>query len=146
MVIKRVRHICIVVRDMKKMIEFYQDLLGFTLRSNQTYSTKELSIGLGVDGVQVETSLLTLDHELEIELTQYLTHPQEESGYNVYDVGYRHIALIVENIEECYKEIIDYGLSAISEPVFIERKDGKKLKFFYFRDPEGNILEFNEFI
>ena len=59
---------------------------------------------------------------------------------------FRHIAFEVENADKYYRKLFELGVNIISMPVEIKnfdpRIDGKK--FFYFRDPDGNLIEISE--
>jgi len=142
-----VRHVCLVVENYEEMLDFYIRIMGFQLKSKTQYDSKALKNGLGIKNVKVFTSLLKLpDSDLEIEITHYDSVNNKYSELNVNDCGYRHIAFFVNDIESAYNRVKNLQLNSVSEPIYIKRADGVRLKFFYFQDPEGNFIELNEII
>ena len=59
--------------------------------------------------------------------------------------GYRHFALVVDDLKESWKELKRKGISFLSEPIAVkEPKEVAGFQFVYFLDPEANITELNE--
>ena len=55
------------------------------------------------------------------------------------------MALVVENLQETWKELEGKGISFLSEPIRVkEPKEVAGFQFVYFLDPEGNLIELNE--
>lgn len=50
--------------------------------------------------------------------------------------GIRHIALSVDNFEECYEMLMNEGVEVVTDAMVFPNG----VKTFFFRDPDGNIL------
>ena len=72
-----------------------------------------------------------------IEFAQFI-HPLPEIS-----VDFRHIAFEVDDVDKVYNMMKENNIETLSDPVTITnchpKMDGKK--FFYFRDPDGNLIE-----
>lgn len=55
--------------------------------------------------------------------------------------GIAHIAFEVDDVEATLKEVIKAGGSAVGEVVTADYPDGTQAVFVYAKDPEGNIIE-----
>lgn len=147
MKIKKFRHVAIIVNNIEKMIEFYVGTLGFVLKRKFEIASDEFRKGVGIAESCAKVAHLTLPNsDIEIEIFEYEKKPEAIEGVKKANtLGYRHIALIVEDIEESYKLLKQKGLCFYSEPICIkEPKEVAGFKFAYFNDPEGNIIELNQ--
>jgi len=143
--IKKIRHICLVVSNYEKMLKFYTNVLGFIVKRNSVYVSKDLENALGVKKTQIKCSILILENsDLEIEITNFINSKQLTNCNKANDLGYRHIAFFVEDINKAYTEINNLNIEIISGPVSIKAKDNLEVRVFFFKDPEGNIIELNQ--
>lgn len=55
--------------------------------------------------------------------------------------GFGHIAFAVDNVEEGLREVLAHGGQALGEITELEVADAGSITFVYARDPEGNIVE-----
>ena len=142
--LKAIDHINIVVSDLQAAEEFFFSL-GFEEQMRSKLSGEKLSLVTGLPNIQAEYVALALPAaQTRIELIQYL-HPQGNKDTflsKANQLGLRHIAFIVENIEEEVKKLKEKGVTLESE-IQVWEKTGKKLLYFY--GPEGIILEYCEY-
>lgn len=143
MKIKEVAHVCIVVSNIERSIKFYKDLLGLELLVSKDVNSPGFSNGVGINNAKAKVALFKLHGENTlIELFEY-TDPKSnyvgKKPANTVPLG--HIALGVSNIDEFYKKLQSCGVEFISSPQ--EVFDG--VRFCYFRDPDGALIELIEF-
>ena len=62
---------------------------------------------------------------------------------NLFDNGYTHFALTIDDSNYLYDKFIKNGLSVINTPTI---SDEKTVKVFFGVDPENNIIEFVELL
>jgi catechol 2,3-dioxygenase-like lactoylglutathione lyase family enzyme len=55
--------------------------------------------------------------------------------------GFTHIAFEVDDFDSVYKAALDKGAADLGHPTEKIIEGVGTLKFVYFRDPEGNIVE-----
>jgi glyoxylase I family protein len=146
MKIERFRHVSIIVRDLEKMIDFYKDILGFSLIRKFNIQSEDFQKGIGIADAEAQGAHLSVpDSQFEIEMFQFKKAVYFDSMLQANTQGYRHLAFIVDNLQESYNELQGKGVIFQSEPITV--KDPKEVagfQFVYFRDPEGNIIELNQ--
>ena len=130
--LKRLDHVAVLVPDLQKALEFWQDQLGLALDHVETISS-----------MQVKIAFLPLG-ESEIELVQPTS---ADSGLAKYlekrGPGLHHICIEVEDIQEKLEELRGKGVRLIDQaPVMME--DGRQLAFIHPKGTGGVLLELYE--
>jgi len=118
------------VKDMKTMISFYRDVLGFSIKEN--YDTS--NVYLEKDGV-----LFLLYRRTDFE---EMTNSAFE--YTRKNNGHFEIALEVEDyesVDKTYNEVVKQGASSIMPPT----TEPWGQRTCYIADPEGNLIEIGSF-
>jgi catechol 2,3-dioxygenase-like lactoylglutathione lyase family enzyme len=137
MSIRNLRHIGIVVRDIRSAVGFYAGILGFTIASQEIESGPYLDAMLDLPGA--EACIVKLQGPgCGIELIAFTSHMRQPQPKDICDCGITHIALTVEDAEKMHTHLTTYGVKCLSAP---QLTDGGFLVFFA-RDTEGNFLEF----
>ena len=141
----RYAHTNIVARDWKKLSEFYIAVFGCTLKPpERKLSGDWLDQATGLDKAELEgVHLLLPGHgksgpTLEI-FTYKNTHDSGPVMANY--IGFTHIAFEVEDVETIFSYALKNGASKLGEITEKIISGVGVLKFVYFRDPEGNIIE-----
>ncbi|HEX9667415.1 MAG TPA: VOC family protein [Thermodesulfobacteriota bacterium] len=115
-------HVAIVVSDMDRSIEFYNEVLGLSILKDGR-----------IEGGKKKSFLGTKDHTL-IALTEDKKLNRDKAQI-VESVA--HVAFEVDDVEKASKTLKNKGISFIEEKV---EKDGK-IKAYHFLDPDGLELE-----
>lgn len=121
----------IFVKDMKKMIRFYRDVLGFEIKEDENTS----NVYLEKDG-----TLFLLYGRSDFEKMTDRTFGYAE-GIN----GHYEIALSAENfsaVDKTYAAVISKG--AVSVLASTTEPWGQRT--CYIADPEGNLIEIGSFV
>ena len=137
--IKEVRHVGITVTNMKKSLEFYQNILGLKIQREMNESGKHIDNMLSMENVLVNTIKMCINDETTlIELLEFKSHPQKSNNSNISTIGTSHFALTVDNLDNIYKKLIENNIKFNSTPQF--SPDGyAKVSFCY--DPDGTLIE-----
>ncbi|MDI6452973.1 VOC family protein [Peloplasma aerotolerans] len=114
MKINKVGQIAIPIRDMKRAIEFYENVLGLKL----LFKTDQLGF-FDCDGVRL---LLAL--------------PEKESSDYLSSIIYYH----VDNINQVYDELLNRGVQIVQKPHIIAKTNKIETWMTFFKDSEGNTL------
>lgn len=123
MMIKKVEHVAIVVKDMDKAIDFYSSLFDFDLRVRGTNEKREMAFLSHKD-----------QPDFEIEIIRDLV---SEICYS--EIGIvNHLAFTVENIEVAMKHYQSKGIEFNSD-VPVIAIDGAKVVFF--NGPNQELLQ-----
>jgi lactoylglutathione lyase len=117
----RLFHISLVVADLEESVDFYTNMLGFKVIRYQNMSPYNAAF------------IWTGDGEPIIELMQAM--PDAEGAA---PVGFGHLGLFVENVDDLYEKTITAGATWHSEP----RRPGPGAPYMGFiKDPDGNRVE-----
>ena len=141
----RYAHTNIVARDWKKLSNFYIRVFECTMKPpKRELSGDWLDQATGLLNAKIEGVHLLLpghgDSGPTLEIFSYKdTHECEPVMANY--TGFTHIAFEVEDVESTFSEAIKSGAVKLGEITEKTIEDIGVLKFVYFRDPEGNIIE-----
>jgi len=124
-VIKALDHVALVTTDVHRAARFYIEALGFreTMRLETTHSGTIIFVGLG--GCQVEL------------FGNGKPKDPKGSPYGGEQVGYKHITLLVDSVDEECARLKARGVEFFMDPTDVE--SGMRLAFF--KDPDGNAIE-----
>ena len=124
--IRHVDHVAITVKDMTRSIKFYTEKLGFTItRSSETPNMKTVFVGKG----QVQLELFALKQGS----AKAVPELQRD------EIGIKHIAFNVTDLDTLIKEFKEKGVVFISEI----RQAGTR-RHIFFKDPDGITLQLLE--
>ncbi|MCI0699175.1 VOC family protein [candidate division KSB1 bacterium] len=128
--IKRIDHTTITVRNLEKSIDFYTSLLGFTVAREMWLPEEKLRIVFLRSG----DTTLELFGVPEIH-GEMISHANEV-------VGYKHIALLVDSVDEEYQRLSEAGVKFHLLPETIQ----DMVRIAFFRDPDGMDIELIEYL
>ncbi len=133
------------VLDLDRETAFFTGVLGFVKRSEFEVAGDEYEHLTGVFGTRARIATLTLGDEV-LELTQYLAPegrpvpPDSRSN----DRWFQHIAIAVSDIDAAYKHLREHNVrhaSAGPQTLPAWNTSAAGISAFYFKDPEGHVLE-----
>lgn len=133
-------HPGLVVPDLERAREFYEQMFGFSVLGEEGWSDSPVADrGVGLKGSATRGYLLA-GHNCHLELWQY-SAPQS-TGHDpatllTHEHGIRHLAFYVDDVQVETERFIALGGSALGEPI---GGDGAPW-VAYLRDPFGNIIE-----
>ena len=129
--VESINHVCLIVSDMQKILNFYQGLLGFKILYDKTEKNPDMSLHNVV--------LMGPDH-FKLELVQfYHPHGIRLKSHSIYMIAYNHIGIKVKDVNAVYKILTQHKIGIYSKPIVV-----KELGYSYFfaKDPDGNYIEF----
>jgi catechol 2,3-dioxygenase-like lactoylglutathione lyase family enzyme len=137
--------VAIPVTDPARAVEFYTQVLGFRVLSDQEASGTDYEHWFGVFGARVRVVRLQLGVE-SIALLQFLTPKGRPAPPDLHanDRYFQHIAIIVSDMDKAYAWLRQHGVAhASTGPQLLPQwnPNAGGIAAFYFRDPDGNFLE-----
>jgi catechol 2,3-dioxygenase-like lactoylglutathione lyase family enzyme len=142
--LKKINHINMVVSNLDEAKSFFIKL-GFTVGDESELSGEWISSIVGLQDVKASYAILSLpDTETNLELIEYVNPPPERDTNmgKANQMGFRHIAFEVENIDEIVQDFKDKGIKFISS-IHTYPKTGKRLVYFW--GPDGILLELAQY-
>tara|TARA_R100000008_G_scaffold18646_2_gene9480 strand:+ start:892 stop:1314 length:423 start_codon:yes stop_codon:yes gene_type:complete len=136
----KIRHTGIVVSDVDKALHFYNKLLGFKVVKDMWEGGNFIDKILGLSGVNVRTIKMDAGGSL-IELLYFKSHPTGQQLSSLASLGCTHIALTVDNLENCFNMLKEENTRFVSEPQI--SPDGNA-KVAFCKDPDGTFIELVE--
>ena len=138
----KIRHIGLVVPNLKKSLDFWCKKLGFKIFKKLEEKGPVIDAIIGYKNVKLKTVKISDKNGNLIELLYFKNPPIEKKKLkwkgNTFSKGFTHLALKVQNIDRLYKNLRKNGIKFNSEPKI--SNDGKA-KLTYRRTPEGVFLE-----
>jgi len=127
MKLNKVHHIAVICSDYRRSLEFYTDVLGLRVLSENYREAR--------DSYKTD---LALGDDYVIELFSFPDPPQRVT--NPEAAGLRHLAFEVDNIVEAVAEL--EAKTVGHEDIRTDEYSGKR--FVFFKDPDGLPIEFYE--
>jgi catechol 2,3-dioxygenase-like lactoylglutathione lyase family enzyme len=140
--IRGIHHVAIHVRDMDRMIEFYQDAFGFEVVGEPFGWSESERIDRLVDVPRsAARGAMLRAGSCYVEIFQYSAPaPSSTRPLQPFDRGYTHFCVDVTDIEREYERLKALGMT-FSQPGPI---DVGHVRSIYGRDPEGNLIEIQQ--
>jgi catechol 2,3-dioxygenase-like lactoylglutathione lyase family enzyme len=141
-------HTNLVAENWRTLARFYEDVFGCTpVPPERKLAGRWLEDGTGVAGAQIQGIHLRLPGYGEegptLEIFQY--SPQEkriEAAVN--RPGFGHVAFAVGDVEDAREAVIAAGGGTVGKVVTLEVAGAGKVTFAYVKDPEGNVVELQQ--
>jgi predicted enzyme related to lactoylglutathione lyase len=141
----RFAHINIAAKDWRRLSDFYIKVFNCKKKlpeRNLSGDWLDQAIGLkntGLAGIH----LLLPGHGASGPTLEIFTYEDtcESELVMANTVGYTHVAFEVEDVEDTLNNALDNGAALLGKVTKKIIENVGALKFVYFRDPEGNIIE-----
>lgn len=142
------KHTNIISSDWPTLARFYQEVFGcIPVQPARDLSGNWLDRGTGIKGARISGMHLRLpgygDNGPTLELLQY-SKSLAKSPAAANREGLGHLAFEVENVQDAMVEILQNGGKKIGEVTSAEIEGAGQITFVYVADPEGNMIELQE--
>ena len=138
-------HAALVVKDLEKILEFYVGVLGLQIERRIDFSGEFSSRVLGFPNMEGKSALVGAGPKHDIEIFQFVSPVAGEKHAPMNSPGTGWLAFMVEDIDEIYRKLTDYGIKCVSSPNIRHTPEpGRATGVFFAQDPEGNWMEFAE--
>jgi len=133
------------VADVQRSASFYADVLGFETVADFEVTGEQRGRLYGVPDTRRRIVQMRLGDE-RIELVQFLTSPGRPipPDSRSHDRWFQHVAIIVSDMDRAYAQLRAAGVAHVSPapqrlPDWNPAAGG--IRAFYFKDPDGHVLE-----
>jgi catechol 2,3-dioxygenase-like lactoylglutathione lyase family enzyme len=141
--------VAITVGDLDRSIEFYSKVLFFEKESDLEAAGPEVERLVGAPGSRMRVASMRLGAE-RIELVQHLpgTGRPIPADSRSNDRWFQHVAIIVNDMEQAYLWLRRHQVVHVSpDPQRLPdwNPNAGGIQAFYFKDPDGHVLEILQF-
>ena len=141
-------HTNIIAKNWEKLATFYEEVFGCTrVLPERNLSGQWLEDATGVPAAEIRGIHLRLpgygDSGPTLEIFHY-NHQQEQLPTAINRPGFGHIAFAVDNVAAAREAVLEAGGGVVGELTTIEVSGAGTITFVYLTDPEGNILELQQ--
>jgi predicted enzyme related to lactoylglutathione lyase len=138
-------HTNLIARDWEKLAQFYIDVFECQPVFPERNMTGEwIDRITGIKDVHIEGIHLRMpgyENGPTLEIFEYKSNPASERQPEINHYGFAHIAFHVDDVDATLDKLLAHGGSKYGQLVEKEMKDLGILTVVYAMDPEGNIVE-----
>ena len=144
--VERIYHVGLTVSDLDRSIAFYRDILGLEFQGEIFMAGEETDRLFRMKDTKARVAYLNGSKAIEappIELIQFVDNKVKKVKGNLFTTSISEVCFYTDDIERVYNSLIENHVECLSEPQYFDfRADGfGESRAFYFRDPDGIILE-----
>ena len=138
-------HTNIIARNWQKLAQFYMDVFA----CEPIYPERDLS-GEWIDKVTdienvnikgIHLRLPGYENGPTLEIFEFDKKPENDPEQKINAYGFRHIAFLVEDVKNVLQKFLDHGGKEYGQTVQKEIPGVGTLTVVYAQNPEGNIVE-----
>lgn len=142
----QIYHVGLTVSDMDRSIAFYRDVLGLTFQGELLMDGPETEAMFQRKNCRARVAYLNGSEKIgmpPVELIQFVDVDIKKQSADLFTTSVSELCFYTEDIEAVYQNLQSHQVDCLSSPqVFDFTADGfGRSKAFYFRDPDGIILE-----
>jgi len=136
-------HTGITVSNLERSLAFWRDVLGFEF-SHTAHQKGEMAEEItGVKDAELKLAVLKTPGGHKIELLEYLAPAdRKRADLRPCDVGFVHVALLVEDLNAVLDRIALSGWQTAGQPQILTKGPNAGRRVVYVRDPDGTTIEF----
>lgn len=144
--IGRIYHVGLTVSDLDRSVAFYRDVLGLTYQGEMVMTGDATDALFQRKDCKVRVAYLNGSEHVEappVELIQFVGDAAEKEAPGLFTPSISELCFYTDAIDAVYEGLLSKGVDCLSPPVafdFTDQGFGKS-KAFYFKDPDGIILE-----
>lgn len=146
MMVGRIYHVGLTVSDIDESIRFYRDVLGLKFQGEILMDGKETDIMFRQPGCRARVAYLNEAENSDmppVELIQFLDTKANKKQADLFTTSVSELCFYTDDIDLVYQKLVANNVECLSEPQYFDfsAQGFGKSKAFYFRDPDGIILE-----
>lgn len=144
--IGQIYHVGLTVSDMDRSIRFYRDILGLKFLGEILMEGPETEAMFQKKDCQARVAYLNGSEQINIpplELIQFTDGKIQKQRGDLFTTSISELCFCTDDIDAVYQHLQDKQVECLSAPQDFDFTSGGfgKSRAFYFRDPDGIMLE-----
>ena len=144
--IGKIYHVGLTVSDMDRSVALYRDVLGLQYQGELLMEGKETEAMFRRENCKARVAYLNGSDQLHmppVELIQFVKDEIHRTPMDLFTTSISELCFYTEDADGAYQKLVEQGVECFSAPQESDfRQEGfGRSKAFYFRDPDGIILE-----
>ena len=144
--VERIYHVGLTVSDLDRSIAFYRDILGLEFQGEIFMAGEETDRLFRMKDTKARVAYLNGSKAIEappIELIQFVDNKVKKVKGNLFTTSISEVCFYTDDIERVYNSLIENHVECLSEPQYFDFRANElgESRAFYFRDPDGIVLE-----
>jgi catechol 2,3-dioxygenase-like lactoylglutathione lyase family enzyme len=138
-------HTGLTISNLERSLGFWRDAMGMTVLFEQEKAGGYLEAIVREPRAHVRMAHLAFGGTgPRIELFEYITPPGGEHVSRPADVGFAHICVACDDLDERLARLVAAGGEPLSGPVVVDTGVNRGGRGVYLRDPDGHMVELFE--
>ena len=142
----RIYHVGLTVSDLDRSVIFYRDILGLEFQGEILMVGEETDKMFHKKNCKARVAYLNGSKNMEappVELIQFVDDAVNNVQSDLFTTSISELCFFTDDIDLVYKNLIENNIECLSEPQYFDftAQGFGKSKAFYFKDPDGIILE-----
>jgi glyoxylase I family protein len=138
-------HTGLTVSDLQRSLQFWRDALGMEVLFEQEKVGGYIEAIVGEPGAHVRMAHLAFGGDgTRIELFEYVAPTGGRHIQRPADVGFSHVCVACDDLDERLERLVAAGGAAFSKPVEVDTGVNRGGRGVYLRDPDGHVVELFE--
>jgi catechol 2,3-dioxygenase-like lactoylglutathione lyase family enzyme len=139
------QHTGLTISSLERSLLFWRDAMGMTVLFEQEKTGGYIEAIVGEAGASVRMAHLAFGGEgPRIELFEYVSPSGGKHVSRPADVGFVHVCVACDDLEDRLGRLVAAGGSAFSAPVIVDTGVNRGGRGVYLRDPDGHVVELFE--
>ena len=142
----RIYHVGLTVSDLDRSVIFYRDILGLEFQGEILMVGEETDKMFHKKNCKARVAYLNGSKNMEappVELIQFVDNAVNNVQSDLFTTSISELCFYTDDIDSVYKNLIENNIECLSEPQYFDftAQGFGKSRAFYFKDPDGIILE-----
>ena len=143
--IKAIRHVGLVVNDLERALNFWCDVMGFSISKTMEEAGPQIDAMMGLVDVELTTvKLIAPEGGQMLELLKFHSHSNKSFWDGTpFTTGFTHLAITVDDMDETCERLKNAG---VAFPAGAQVSADGSVKVIYATGPENVLIELVEIL
>jgi len=135
-------HFSFTVSSIETALQFFRDLLGLKATPVAEVESRDIQRVVGIQDAFLRIAIVKVPGGPNIELIEYVRPEGQKIDSKPCNAGIAHIAFLVDDVEETYRELTSKGVRFVNPPVWVPGNDGTgRWGVSYLKGPDDITIE-----